>query len=288
MSNLNLETFFDEPTFTLTYVVWDASTKDAVIIDPVRDYDPLGSVVSFESSEKVARFIGENGLIPRYVLETHAHADHLSGAPFFKERFGAKVAIGEHITAVQEVFKGVFNLGSDFKTDGSQFDALLGDGEVLKAGSLKVKTIHTPGHTPACSSYLIGNMLFTGDALFMPDFGVGRCDFPKGDAGALYDSVHGKLYKLADDTRVFVGHDYMPGGREVAWETTIGESKKSNIQLKWEDSREDFVAKRTARDKTLKAPRLIYQSVQVNIDAGALPAPEENGMRYLKMPIKML
>lgn len=287
MSNLKIETFYDEPTFTLTYVVFDEATKDAVIIDPVRDYEPQSSKASWDGAEKVARFIGEKGLTPHYVLETHAHADHLSGAPFFKERFGAKVVIGDAITAVQETFKGVFNLDDTFAVDGSQFDKLLSDGENLVAGSLTIKGLSTPGHTPACLSFQIEDALFTGDALFMPDFGVGRCDFPKGDAAALWESVHEKLYKLPDETRVFVGHDYQPGGREVKWETTIGDSKKSNVQLKWEDDKDAFVAKRTARDATLMAPKLLLQSVQVNINAGNLPQPEGNELSYLKMPVTL-
>lgn len=283
---IHIEPFYDEPTSTLTYVVSDPATRDAVIIDPVRDFDPASGKVGFTHAARVADYIGAQKLVPRFVLETHAHADHLSGAPFFKEKYGAKVAIGARITDVQEVFKGVFDLGPDFATDGSQFDALLDDGEVLAAGSLRVKTIHTPGHTPACATYQIEDALFTGDALFMPDQGVGRCDFPKGDAGALYRSVHDKLYALDDDTRVFVGHDYQPDGRPLAFETTIGASKRDNVQLTAEMTKPEFVARRTARDASLAAPRLLYPSVQVNIDAGRLPAAAKNGTRYLKIPVR--
>lgn len=285
---IHVEAIYDEPTFTLTYVVFDSASRDAVIIDPVRDYDPASGRVSFTHAQRVADYISAEKLKPHFVLETHAHADHLSGAPFFKEKYGSKVAIGARITDVQEVFTGFFELGDDFKTDGSQFDTLLGDGEVLSAGTLKVKTLHTPGHTPACATYLIEDMAFTGDALFMPDQGVGRCDFPKGDANALYASVHDKLYALPDNTRVFVGHDYQPNGRKLAFETTIGASKKENVQLTADLSKPEFVAKRQARDKTLAAPRLLFPSVQVNIDAGRLPPKSKNGGRFLKMPVREL
>jgi glyoxylase-like metal-dependent hydrolase (beta-lactamase superfamily II) len=285
---MTVKAFFDPATYTLTYVVFDADTRDAVVIDPVLDFDPHSGGTSTASSEVVAAFIDEAGLTVRGVLETHAHADHLSGSQFFIEKYGAPSVIGAAITEVQEVFAGVFGLGDDFAKDGSQFDRLLGDGEVFAAGSLKVRAIHTPGHTPACVSYHIGDALFTGDALFMPDFGTGRCDFPKGSAEDLYTSVHDKLYALPDETRVFVGHDYQPGGRALAYETTIGKSKAQNKQLQGDTSREDFVRFRTERDAVLSAPRLILQSVQVNIDAGRLPAPGPNGLRYLKIPLNAL
>lgn len=279
--------FFDKNTWTLTYVVFDEKTNDAIVIDPVWDYDPAASKLSAESADLVYDFILEKKLNVHYILETHAHADHVSGAQVLKQRIpGAKVGIGAKITDVQKVFKEIFNLNPNFATDGSQFDLLLNEGTLLSAGSLEIKTIFTPGHTPACGSYLIGDALFTGDALFMPDYGTGRCDFPAGSAHDLYTSVHEKLYKLPDETRVFVGHDYLPNGRAMAFETTIGEEKRNNIQLKAETSREDFVHFRITRDKTLAAPRLLLPSVQVNIDAGALPAPENNGARYLKIPVR--
>lgn len=284
-SAATIETFFDVPTSTLTYVVFDAASKDAVVVDPVRDFDPASGKVSFAGATVIGDFIKNKGLKVHAVLETHAHADHLSGAPFFKDQFGAKIAIGANITAVQEVFKGFFDLDDSFKTDGSQFDVLLKDNEVFQAGTLKFKTLHTPGHTPACASYLIGDVVFTGDALFMPDQGVGRCDFPKGDAGALFDSVQ-RLYQLPDATRVFVGHDYQPDGRKLAFETTIGASKRSNVQLTAELGKPEFVAKRKARDATLAAPRLLFPSVQVNIDAGRLPRANKAGSRFLKMPVR--
>lgn len=282
-----VETFFDKATWTLTYVVFDPQTKDAVIIDPVWDYDPAASKMSTESSERVVDFVRAKELKVHFILETHAHADHVSGAQVLRTQIPhAKVAIGENIRAVQKVFKDVFNFDAEFPTDGRQFDILLNERELLRAGTLEIKTIFTPGHTPACSSYLIGDAVFTGDALFMPDYGTGRCDFPAGSADDLYTSVHEKLYALPDATRVFVGHDYQPGGRPVEFESTIGREKKENIQLKESTSREEFVTMRTSRDKTLAAPRLLLPSVQINIDAGHLPKAEKNGSRYLKIPIR--
>lgn len=280
-----IETFYDPSTYTLTYVAYDQNTKDAIIIDPVLDYDPHSSKTSTESLDKVDKFIKDNNLKMHYCLETHAHADHLSGSVLLKERYpGIKVAISENITAVQDVFKGVFNF--DFlKSDGSQFDELLKDGQEITAGTINIKVIATPGHTPTCVSFLIEDNVFTGDALFMPDYGTGRCDFPAGSASDLYNSIHDKLYNLPDHTKVYVGHDYQPGGREVKWQTTIGESKQNNKQLKANTSKDEFVNMRESRDATLKAPRLLLQSVQVNINAGHFPEPESNGKKYLKMPI---
>lgn len=279
--------FFDKATWTLTYVVYDSSTKDAVIMDPVWDYDPAASKMSTQSAEQVLAFVKENNLKVHYILETHAHADHVSGSQFLKEKLpGSKIGIGAKITEVQKVFKDVFNLDPNFKTDGSQFDLLLKEGEILEAGSLKIETIYTPGHTPACSSYVVDESVFTGDALFMPDYGTGRCDFPAGSANDLYTSVHEKLYKLPDHYKVYVGHDYLPNGRALAFQSTIGEEKAKNIQLKSETQRTDFVEFRNTRDKSLAAPRLLLPSVQVNIDAGHLPQPEDNGKRYLKIPVR--
>lgn len=279
--------FFDQATWTMTYVVYDAATKDAVILDPVWDYDPAASKMSSQSAEQVLAFVNKNKLKVHYILETHAHADHVSGSQILKEKLpGTKVGISAKITEVQKVFKDVFNLDPNFKTDGSQFDLLLHEEQVLEAGTLKIKTIYTPGHTPACSSYVIGDAVFTGDALFMPDYGTGRCDFPAGSADDLYTSVHDKLYQLPDDYRVFVGHDYLPDGRALAFETTIAEEKAKNVQLKHQTSRDQFVELRETRDKTLAAPRLLLPSVQVNIDAGKLPAPEKNGTSYLKIPVR--
>lgn len=283
---MKIEPFFDKTTFTLTYVVYDAKTRDAVVIDPVLDYNPIGSKIEDTSYKWLTQFIKEQNLNLHFVLETHAHADHLTSAQLFKSEFPkVKIAIGERIKKVQETFKKIFNLGDSFAANGSQFDLLLKENEVIKAGSLKVKTLFTPGHTPACVSYLIEDAVFTGDALFMPDYGTGRCDFPAGDSGDLYQSVAHVLYSLPENTRVFVGHDYLPKGRQLAYESTVGEEKQSNIQLNAETTKEEFIAFRNQRDSTLSAPKLLYPSIQVNIAAGQLPAPEENNTSYLKVPI---
>lgn len=281
---MQIKEFFDARTWTLSYVVSDPATKDAVVIDAVLDYDPASGRVWRESLDTLTAYLREQGLTVRAILETHAHADHLSGAQVLRESTGAPVVIGRDITRVQAIFVPFFDLA--IPTDGRQFDHLLADGERYAAGSIEIEAIHTPGHTPACMSYRIGDALFTGDALFMPDYGVGRCDFPGGDAGKLYESVHDRLYALPPETRVFVGHDYMPGGRPVAFQTTIGDSREHNIQLKASTTREEFIAFRTARDARLDAPKLLLPSVQVNIDAGHLPPPRANGRRYLVSPIK--
>ncbi len=283
----NVESFFDPRTYTLTYVVYDPKSRDALVIDPVLDYEPVGSYTFTESVDKVADFIRRHELRLHYVLETHAHADHLSGCQLLAESFGVPVVIGERIREVQSTFKQLFDLPATFPTDGSQFGRLLADGETLRAGSLEITAIATPGHTPACLSYSIGDAVFTGDALFMDDYGTGRCDFPRGSAEALYDSVQ-RLYELPDATRVFVGHDYQPGGREVRWETSIGASKHHNPQLHQGTTREQFVQFRQQRDASLAAPALLFQSVQVNVDAGRLPAARENGTRYLRLPLNLL
>lgn len=283
---MQIKAFYDEATYTLTYVVYDEATRDAVVIDPVLDYEPGASQISLESYQEVVRFIRSENLTLHYVLETHAHADHLSSSQYFKNDFPeVKVAIGENITEVQNVFKKLFNW-EDLATDGSQFDVLLKDQEVLQAGSLAFKAINTPGHTPACVSYLIEDAVFTGDALFIEDYGTGRCDFPGGSVEDSYTSIHNKLYHLADETRVFVGHDYQPEGRELRYETTIGVSKKQNKYLREDTSREEFVRFRTERDKGLAAPKLLLPSVQVNINAGNLPKAEDNGLSYLKIPVR--
>lgn len=284
-----IQPYFDERTYTLTYVVYDDETKDAVIIDPVLDYDPSASAMWTESADLAINFVKEQGLNLHYVLETHAHADHLSGAQRIKESFPeAKTAIGARITEVQALFKKVFNLPAEFPTDGSQFDRLLEDNEVLEAGVLRIKTLFTPGHTPACASYLVNEeSVFTGDALFMPDYGTGRCDFPGGSSAALYESVTERLYTLPETVRTFVGHDYQPGGRPVAYQATIAEQKESNVQLPAARSREEFTARRDARDATLAAPKLLLQSLQVNIDAGSLPPAENNEKVYLRIPVNV-
>jgi glyoxylase-like metal-dependent hydrolase (beta-lactamase superfamily II) len=284
-----IKPFFDERTYTLTYVVFDPETRDAVVIDPVLDYEPVGSKIWTESVDDVLEFLKNQELNVHYVLETHAHADHLSGSQWIKEEHPkARSAIGENITVVQDVFKGVFDLPATFATDGSQFDELLTDGQVVHAGSIPIEVIFTPGHTPACATYKVEDSIFTGDALFMPDVGTGRCDFPAGSSTDLYESVTERLYGLPDDTRVFVGHDYPEGrGREAAWETTIAESKASNVALPAKRDRDDFTAWRDERDSGLAAPRLLFQSVQVNVDAGRLPEPHANEKRYLRIPINV-
>lgn len=281
----NIQHFFDPETFTLTYVVSDSQTKDAVIIDPVLDFDPPSGIVEDKSIKSVIEFIKENNLNIRAILETHAHADHLSSSQVLKQHFpNAKLAIGEKIKIVQAVFKEILNLDY-LHVDASQFDILLKDFEEISFGSLKMKAIPTPGHTPACMSYLFGNVVFTGDALFMPDSGTGRCDFPKGSAKDLYHSIHKNLYSLPDETKVFVCHDYSPNGRAMQYQTTIGESKYNNIQLKENTTETEYISFRQARDKTLKTPRLLLPSIQVNIDGGHLPPPESNGTSYLKTPL---
>ncbi|MEO0593379.1 MAG: MBL fold metallo-hydrolase [Myxococcota bacterium] len=283
---MKIEAFFDERTSTLTYVVYDPGSKDAIVIDPVLDYEPAASKKWTESIDRVLDFITAESLKVHFVVETHADADHLSGSQLIKERIpSARSVIGRGSTTVQRVFKDVFDVPDDFPTDGRQFDLLMDDGQVLKAGTLSFEAILTSGHTPADVTFKVEDAIFTGDLLFMPDYGTGRCDFPAGSAGDLYDSIHNRLYTLPDETRVFVGHDYQPDGREVRYETTIGESKKSNVHIRAETSREEFTRFRNERDKTRSSPGLLFQSVQVNVDAGRLPQPSDNQMRYLKILI---
>jgi len=282
---MEVQTFFDSGTFTLTYVVYDGETKDGIIIDSVLNYDPNSGKITTKSVDEAMDFINGGNIKIHYILESHAHADHLTGSQKLKEKMpGAKIGIGAKIKVVQETFKDFFNL-KDLKTDGSQFDVLLEDGQVVQAGSLTFKVLSTPGHTPACLSFLIGDKVFTGDALFIPDFGTGRCDFPAGSAEDLYESVTKKLYTLPDNTQVYVGHDYMIGGRGLKYMTTIGDSKAENIQLQADTSKEEFIEFRTTRDSKLSAPRLLLPSIQVNILAGKKPEAEDNGVSYLKLPI---
>jgi glyoxylase-like metal-dependent hydrolase (beta-lactamase superfamily II) len=276
--------FFDDATWTLTYLVFDPDTRDAVIIDPVLDFDPRAVNTSTSSADAVIAKVEELGLNVHYVLDTHAHADHLSAQHYLKSRLNTKIGIGSEIQAVQGVFAGIFGMEDTLHTDGRQWDVLIEDGKPIQAGSLTIEPMHSPGHTPACYVYKIRDALFTGDVLFMPDFGTGRCDFPGGSAEDLYASIT-RLYDLPDETRVFVGHDYQPGGRELKFETTIGESKTHNKHLKGDTSLEEFVEFRTARDATLEPPNLIFQSLQVNAQAGELPAPDAKGRRMLRMPM---
>ncbi len=282
---MEVKAFFDLPTYTLTYVAFDDKTRDAVVIDPLLNFDPDRWRTSHESIDQVRQFLSEKSLKVHWIVDTHAHADHMTGMAVLKDALGAPTAIGAKITGVQDVFASVYDM-PELRADGHQWDRLVEDGEELTAGSLTLRAIHTPGHTPACMSYLAGDVVFTGDALFMPDYGTGRCDFPKGSAEDLYHSVHEKLYALPDATRVFVGHDYMPDDRPLLYETTIGREKAENIQLKADTNKEAFVSFRKTRDASLEAPKLIYQSLQVNITAGHLPAAAKNGRRFLKMPIE--
>lgn len=280
-----IQHFFDPDTFTLTYVVHDPASQDAVIIDPVLNFDPPSGLIEDRSLKTVMSYINSNKLQIRAILETHAHADHLSSSQLLKQFFPkAILAIGERIKDVQVVFKKHFNIDY-LLTDASQFDHLFKEYENVSFGTLKMMAIPTPGHTPACMSYLFEDALFSGDALFMPDSGTGRCDFPSGSAKDLYNSIQKNLYQLPDATRVFVGHDYAPNGRSIQFQTTIAESKKSNIQLKNTTGEQEYISFREERDKSLKAPRLLLPSIQVNIDGGRLPPKEENGKSYLKLPL---
>lgn len=283
----NVRAFFHEPTFTVSYLVWDAATKRAAIIDSALDFDQKSGRTGTHSAQAILDAAREEGATIDWLLETHAHADHLSAAPFLKQATGAPIVIGEHIKTVQRVFKDVFNL-SHVTADGRPFDKLVADGETLQLGQLSIKVLHTPGHTPACVSYLIGDAVFVGDTLFMPDIGTGRADFPGGDARMLYRSLR-KLLALPQDTRVFLCHDYKAPGRDTyQWETTVAEERAHNIHVRDGVSEDEYVAMREARDKTLSMPVLILPSIQVNIQAGELPPPEANGVRYLKLPIDAL
>ncbi|MBK6462615.1 MAG: MBL fold metallo-hydrolase [Myxococcales bacterium] len=284
---MKVHALFDPATYTLTYVVYDEATRDAVVIDPVLDYDAGAAATSTTSLDALGAFVAQHGLRVHFALETHAHADHVSGGAVLRKRLGAQVIVGARITEVQRTFRGVFDLGDAFAIDGSQFDRLVTEGERLEAGSLSVGVLETPGHTPACVSFLIGDAVFTGDALFVEDYGTGRCDFPAGSASALYTSVHERLYALPDETRVFVGHDYQPGGRELRFETTIGASRAHNVHIRQDTSRAQFVHLRESRDATLAPPRLLFPSVQLNVNGGRLPPAHANGRRYLSVPLNL-
>lgn len=276
---------FDEATHTVSYVVWDPATCRAAIIDPVLDYDHRTGRVSHRSADDLLGFVADQGLSVDWVLETHAHADHLSAAPYLKEKTGAPIGIGARITEVQRTFAPVFGL-EDVSGDGREFDRLFRDGETITIGGLQVEVMHTPGHTPACVSYRIGEAVFVGDTLFMPDYGTARADFPGGDARTLYRSIH-RLLALPDATRLYLCHDYKAPGRDhFAWETTVGEEKTRNIHVGGGVDEASFVAMREARDATLAAPVLLLPSLQVNIRAGRLPDPDRDGRRFLKIPLK--
>lgn len=287
MSTPKVRAFFHTATFTVTYLVWDPQTRRAAIVDSALDFDQKSGRTGTRSANEVLAVAREEGLTIDWLLETHAHADHLSAAPFLKQATGAPIVIGEHIKTVQQTFKRVFNLNY-VTADGRPFDRLVADGEELRLGLLTIKVMHTPGHTPACVSYLIGDAVFVGDTMFMPDYGTARADFPGGDARALYRSIK-KLMALPPETRAFLCHDYKaPGRDEFAWETTIGKERASNVHVHDGVDEDSFVAMREARDKTLEMPVLILPAIQVNIQAGELPPPEQNGVRYLKLPIDAL
>ncbi len=285
---MQIEAFYDKSTGTLTYVVYDDVSKDAIVIDPVLDYEPQSSSTATLAVDKVLAFLRARELNVRMIAETHAHADHLSGAQFVKQKYpDAEIAIGEGVTGSQETFKSVFDLPEDFPTDGSQFDRLLRDRETVQVGTLSFELIATPGHTPGCSSYKFGKHVFTGDALFMPDYGTGRCDFPGGSAADQFDSVTQRLYTLPEDTLTYVGHDYMPGGRDLKYSATISQQKETNVHVAATTDKGTFVSNKEAADQKKAAPRLLFQSVQVNIDAGRLPDPKDNEIRYLRIPINI-
>lgn len=280
-----IKAFFDEPTFTVTYVVHDPESLRAAIVDSVLDYDPASGRTSFSAADAVLGYVKEKGLSVDWHLETHAHADHLSAAPYLQQKLGGKIAIGEHIVTVQQTFGKLFNAGTDFERDGSDFDHLWKDGDRFRIGNLDVTVLHVPGHTPACIAYVIGDAVFVGDTMFMPDYGTARADFPGGDARTLYHSAM-RLLSLPPETRLFMCHDYLPEGRkDYVWETTVEAERKANVHIHEGVSEDEFVAMREARDKTLAMPRLILPSVQVNMRAGHLPPAEDNGVTYLKIPV---
>ena len=280
--------FFDPATNTVSYVVQDPNGSSAAIIDSVLDFDYASGRTDTSSADRIIAYTQEHGLRIDWILETHVHADHLSAAPYLQERVGGKIGIGTEITTVQNTFGKVFNEGTEFQRDGSQFDALFKEGDIFQIGQLRGEVLHTPGHTPACLTYVIGDAAFVGDTLFMPDYGTARCDFPGGSAAVLYDSVQ-KILSLPDTTRIFVGHDYLPKGRDsFAWETTVAEQKASNVHVGGGTTREDFVAMREARDATLAMPKLIIPSLQVNMRAGNMPEPDTDGDVYLKVPVNKL
>ncbi|TXJ33488.1 MAG: MBL fold metallo-hydrolase [Afipia sp.] len=280
----DIQAFFDEPTNTISYLVSDPSTGQSAVIDPVLDYDPKSGEVDTRSVETILKTAADRKLTIVWALETHAHADHLSGAPYIKAKTGAKIGIGEHIKDVQRIFRPIFN-ATDMKPDGGDFDHLFKDGEVFKIGNLAVECIYTPGHTPADLSYKIGDAVFVGDTMFMPDYGTARADFPGGDAHQLYRSIW-KLLSLPPETRLFMCHDYKAPGRDTyAWETTVREQRERNVHIGGGKTEDEFVTARKTRDATLSAPTLLLPSIQVNIRAGAFPPAEDNGVRYLRIPV---
>ncbi len=279
--------FFDEATNTISYVVVDPASKACAVVDSVMDIDYAAGRIAYAHADAIIAFVREHGLDCQWLIETHVHADHLSAAPYIQGKIGGKLGIGEQITVVQETFGKIFNEGTEFQRDGSQFDRLFKDGDSYELGTLRARVVHTPGHTPACMTHIIGDAAFVGDTLFMPDGGTARADFPGGDARALYRSIR-RILELPDELRLFMCHDYAPNGREIRWETTVAEERLHNIHVKDGTSEDAFVEMREARDQTLDMPRLIIPSLQVNMKAGRLPAPDTSGTRFLKVPLDTL
>ncbi|UDF34097.1 UNVERIFIED_ORG: MBL fold metallo-hydrolase [Shinella sp. XGS7] len=290
-TRLQVEAFFDRETWTLSYIVLDRETRQCALVDSVLDYDPKSGRTSHASADRLIERVRELGATVQWILETHVHADHLSAAPYLKRQLGGQTAIGRHITTVQKVFGTLFNAEPGFARDGRQFDRLLDDEEVFSIGGLQARALHTPGHTPACMSYVVSDgsesAAFVGDTLFMPDYGTARCDFPGGDARTLYRSIN-KVLSLPPETRLYMCHDYLPGGRELRYMSTVAEERAQNIHVRDGISEDEFVAMRQARDATLAMPTLILPSVQINMRAGELPPPEDNGTRYIKIPLNAL
>ena len=282
--NLHIKGFFDDQTSTISYVVHDNIEKKCAVIDSVLDFDYSSGDIDYVNADKIISYVDQNKLNVEWLIETHVHADHLSASPYIQKKLGGKIGISEKISDIQNIFGKTFNAGTEFQRDGSQFDKLFKDNDEYKIGNINCKVINTPGHTPACTAHVIGNSIFVGDTLFMPDLGSARADFPGGDARQLYRSIQ-KILSYPDETRIFVCHDYPPSSREVKWSTTVGEQKENNVHVKTSILEDEFVNIREARDKTLNMPKLIIPSIQVNMRAGNLPPPEDNGSVYIKVPI---
>ena len=284
----DVKAFFDNATNTVSFVIKDPNSQSVAIVDSVLDFNFANGHTDTASADEVVDYVRANDLKVEWIIESHVHADHLSAAPYIQEEVGGKIGIGENITIVQDVFGKVFNEGSEFQRDGSQFDKLFVDGDTIEIGTMKVDVMHTPGHTPACMTYVVGDAAFVGDTMFMPDFGTARCDFPGGSAEDLYASIQ-KILSLPDETRIFVGHDYKaPGRDEFAWETSVAEQKALNVHVGVGKDEDEFVKMRTERDAQLSMPKLIVPSIQINMRAGQMPEPEENGQVYLKVPVNTL
>ena len=285
--NHHIKGFFDDQTSTISYVVHDNIEKKCAVIDSVLDFDYSSGDIDYINADKIISYVDQNKLNVEWLIETHVHADHLSASPYIQKKLGGKIGISEKISDIQNIFGKTFNAGTEFQRDGSQFDKLFKDNDKYKIGNINCKVINTPGHTPACTAHVIGNSIFVGDTLFMPDLGSARADFPGGDARQLYRSIQ-KILSYPDETRIFVCHDYPPSSREVKWSTTVGEQKENNVHVKTSILEDEFVKIREARDKTLNMPKLIIPSIQVNMRAGNLPPPEDNGSVYIKVPINSI